>query len=170
MTDKNRPSEIARLYKKPFTSERKGPLYNAFSYPTKIDAEAIAVFIAAHTNPGETVLDPFGGSGTTGIAAKLCANPTEKMKSIASELGIKPSWGPRNAVIIEISTIGAFVAEVMTNPPDPGEFADAAKQLIQESSQDLSWMYAAEDFQRYKNSEQWNVDEEYWKNALKGLY
>jgi hypothetical protein len=72
LTDKNRPSEIARLYKKPFTSERKGPLYNAFSYPTKIDAEAIAVFIAAHTNPGETVLElrfdsrhtviPFGDS------------------------------------------------------------------------------------------------------------
>ena len=33
----------------------------------------------------------------------------------------------------------------------------------------LSWMYAAEDFQRYKSSEQWNVDEEYWKEALKGL-
>jgi DNA modification methylase len=143
LTDKNGPSEIERLYKKPLTSERKGPLYNAFSYPTKIDAESIAVFIATHTNPGETILDPFGGSGTTGIAAKLCANPTEKMKSIANDLGIKPSWGPRNAVIIEISTVGAFVAEVMTNPPDPGEFADAAKQLIQESSQDLSWMYTA---------------------------
>jgi 16S rRNA G966 N2-methylase RsmD len=143
LTDKNGPSEIDRLYKKPLTSERKGPLYNAFSYPTKIDAESIAVFIAAHTNPGETILDPFGGSGTAGIAAKLCANPTEKMKSIASDLGINPIWGPRNAVIIELSTVGAFVAEVMTNPPDPGEFAVAANQLIQESSQDLAWMYAA---------------------------
>lgn len=144
MSDKNGPSEIKRLYKKPLTSERKGPLYNAFSYPTKIDAESIAVFIATHTKPGETILDPFGGSGTTGIAAKLCANPTEKMKLIASDLGIKPSWGPRNAVIIEISTIAAFVAEVMTNPPDPAKFAEAAKRLVQESSQDLCWMYAAE--------------------------
>jgi 16S rRNA G966 N2-methylase RsmD len=143
MSDKNGPSEIKRLYRKPLTSERKGPLYNAYSYPTKIDAESIAVFIATHTRPGETILDPFGGSGTTGIAAKLCAKPTEKMKSIASDLGIEPSWGPRNAVVIEISTVGAFVAEVMTNPPDPSKFEVAAKQLIQESSQDLSWMYAA---------------------------
>jgi len=143
LTDKKAPSVIERLYKNPFTSERKGPLYNAFSYPTKIDAESIAVFIAAHTNPGETVLDPFGGSGTTGIAAKLCANPTEKMKSIASHLGINPIWGPRNAVIIELSPVGAFVAEVMTNPPDPNQFAEAAKKLIQDSSHELSWMYEA---------------------------
>ena len=57
------------LYSTPFPSTRSGALFNAFSYPTKISPEAEAIFIACHTKVGDTVLDPFGGSGTTGIAA-----------------------------------------------------------------------------------------------------
>ncbi|MFC3119830.1 DNA methyltransferase [Jhaorihella thermophila] len=38
--------------------------------------EAIALFIAAHTKPGDTVFfDGFAGSGTTGLAALLCEKP-----------------------------------------------------------------------------------------------
>lgn len=58
-------ANIAELYSTPLPSTRTGPLYNAFSYPTKISPEVIAVFIAAHTKPGATVLDAFAGSGTT---------------------------------------------------------------------------------------------------------
>jgi DNA modification methylase len=57
------------MYENAFPATRTGPLYNAFSYPTKISPEAIALFIATHTDPGDTVLDVFAGSGTTGMAA-----------------------------------------------------------------------------------------------------
>ena len=33
---------------------------------------AIQPIIEAYSNPGEIVLDPFAGSGTTGVAAKAC--------------------------------------------------------------------------------------------------
>ncbi len=86
-----RPSEAVKsLYKAPLPSARTGPLYNAFSYPTKISPEAIAVFIATHTNPGATVLDAFGGSGTTGLAAMLCDRPTEAMHKMAKDMGVTP--------------------------------------------------------------------------------
>jgi|GEM_PF-1256163 len=38
-----------QLYERAMRSTRGGPLFNAFSYPTKISPEAIALFIAAHT-------------------------------------------------------------------------------------------------------------------------
>lgn len=89
-----RPSEAVKsLYKAPLPSARTGPLYNAFSYPTKISPEAIAVFIATHTKPGATVLDAFGGSGTTGLAAMLCDRPTEAMRKMAQDMGVIPFAG-----------------------------------------------------------------------------
>jgi hypothetical protein len=103
---------ILKLYSKPLPSTRTGILYNTFSYPTKISAEAIALYIAVHTNPGDTVLDTFGGSGSTGIAALMCEHPTVQMLDMAKQLGIKPIWGARNAYISEIGVIGSLAADV----------------------------------------------------------
>jgi hypothetical protein len=116
-----------RSIRNPSRRPVQGPLYNAFSYPTKISPEAIAVFIATHTEPGGKVLDVFGGSGTTGLAALLCDKPTEEMRQMAAELGVSPVWGPREAEIYELSTLGSFVAATLSSPPDPISFAKAAK-------------------------------------------
>ena len=133
----------ARLYEQPFPSHRVGPIYNAFSYPTKIDAEAVALFIATHTRPGDSVLDVFGGAGTTGIAAVLCDQPTHRMKSMARDLNLEPEWGPRSAHIYELSNVGSLLASVMCDPPDPDEFRLAALDLLEDSKAEYGWMYAA---------------------------
>lgn len=114
---KGTDSNLGVLYSQPFPSTRTGAIFNAFSYPTKISAEAEALFIACHTNIGDTILDPFGGSGTTGIATKLADSPTDSMKEIAAKMGLKPQWGPRKAVVYEISTIGCLLGKVMCNTP-----------------------------------------------------
>jgi DNA modification methylase len=44
--------------------------YLAHSYPTKVPPEAIEPFLLHHTRPGDLVLDPFCGSGMTGLAAR----------------------------------------------------------------------------------------------------
>jgi DNA-directed RNA polymerase subunit RPC12/RpoP/16S rRNA G966 N2-methylase RsmD len=51
---------------------RGGPFYNAHSYQTKVPPEAIVPFLEHFTEPGDLVLDPFCGSGMTGVAAALC--------------------------------------------------------------------------------------------------
>lgn len=137
--------DLALLYEKPLPSSRKGPLYNAFSYPTKISPEAIALFIATHTKPGSMVLDTFGGSGTTGLATLLCDKPTEEMKIIAANMGMNPEWGPRSAAIYDIGTLGSFVAQTLCSPPDPEVFARAAKELLSQAKNALGWIYAADD-------------------------
>src|SRR5579862_9726689 len=92
------------LYENPLPSTRTGPLYNAFSYPTKISPEAIGVFIATHTSPGALVVDTFAGSGTTGLGALLCDKPTPEMLQLAKKIGARPRWGPREVHLFEVGT------------------------------------------------------------------
>jgi hypothetical protein len=134
---------MSRLYDSPLPSTRTGPLYNAFSYPTKIDAESVAVFLAAHTQPGDTVLDVFAGSGSTGIAARLCDAPTQRMRALASAAGVDPRWGPRTAVLYELSPIGALLGRVMCDPPDPQEFGAAALRVVEDVERQFGDAYAA---------------------------
>ena len=132
------------LYSQPFPSTRTGAIFNAFSYPTKISAEAEALFIACHTNIGDTILDPFGGSGTTGIATKLVDAPTDSMKEIADKMGLKPQWGPRQAVVYEISTIGYLLGKVMCNTPSQ-LFEFYATSLLDTVEKEYGNLYQATD-------------------------
>jgi len=141
----NCDTRLGALYDRPVPSRRTGAVYNAFSYPTKIDPEAIATFIAAHTSPGDTVLDVFAGSGTTGIAARLCERPTPEMKRRATELQLPVEWGPRHVVLHELSVIGALLGQTLCNPPDPTAFEAAARRVIAATAHRYSWMYGAQD-------------------------
>ena len=49
-------TDFGALYGGAFPARRTGDLYRAFPYPTKISPEAVALYIAAHTNPGDTVV------------------------------------------------------------------------------------------------------------------
>lgn len=141
MIDKN---NINSLYGGPFPSTRTGALFNAFSYPTKISPEAIALFIACHTKPGERIFDPFGGSGTTGIATKLCDNPTQAMLDLAEKTGSKPVWGPREAVIYELSPVASAIGATICNT-DPDNFSLYATDLLNQVETDIKDLYRIKD-------------------------
>jgi len=136
---------LESLYAGALTSRRTGHLYCAFPYPTKISPEAVALFIAAHTDPGDTVFDGFAGSGTTGLAALLCGDPPDELRTEAERLGLRVKWGPRNAVLYELGALGAFVARTLTDPPNPQTFRDAAETLLQEAEDGDGWAYATVD-------------------------
>ena len=134
---------IEKLFSKPLPSTRKGAFYNTFPYPTKISPEAIAVYIASATNLEDTVLDAFAGSGSTGIAALLAEHPTEKMIETASELGVEPVWGRRNAVLYEIGTYAAFATRTITNRLKAEEYANVVDDFIKRAEKLVSGMYIA---------------------------
>lgn len=136
---------LTALYEAPLPATRTGALYTAFPYPTKISPETIALFIAAHTKPGDTVFDGFAGSGTTGLAALLCESPTDSMRTKVKRLGLQVKWGARNAVLYELSALGSFVGRVLTNPPEPKSFQKAAEALLASAEDQDGWMYVASD-------------------------
>ena len=50
---------------------RTDPIYNCHAYLTKVPVAAILPFVQQFTRPGDVVLDPFAGSGMTGLAAAM---------------------------------------------------------------------------------------------------
>ncbi|XOZ32175.1 DNA methyltransferase [Halomonadaceae bacterium KBTZ08] len=153
MDQKDRPqlgerlseSGISVLYERALPAKRTGPLYGAFPYPTKISPEAIALYIAAHTRPGDTVFDGFAGSGTTGLAALLCETPSRELRAEAERLGLQVEWGARNAVLYELGALGSFVGKTLSNPPDAKSFREAADRILRDVSRDVGWMYETVD-------------------------
>ncbi|HZQ35760.1 MAG TPA: DNA methyltransferase, partial [Dehalococcoidia bacterium] len=59
----------------PFAADVKAgknsPIYNAHAYRTKVPPEGIVPYLLHYTWPGDLVLDPFCGSGMTGVAALM---------------------------------------------------------------------------------------------------
>ncbi len=143
--NKSEEQPWAKLYSIALPATRTGLFYNTFAYPTKISPESIAIYIAAHTKPGDMVLDVFGGSGSTGIAALMCEHPTEYMKELANKFGLQPEWGARNAILYEIGKYGAFASQVMANPPEKELFTKAVKKLLNSMEDELPGIYGTMD-------------------------
>lgn len=136
---------IKALYTKPLPSSRSGAFYNTFPYPTKISPEAIAVYIACTTNPGDTVLDAFAGSGSTGVAALLCEHPTKRMKEIAKSLDVTPVWGARNAVLYEIGTYASFAIKTILSRITNSEFTEAVDGFLNKAQDLVGKLYEVTD-------------------------
>jgi DNA modification methylase/predicted RNA-binding Zn-ribbon protein involved in translation (DUF1610 family) len=69
--------------------------YTAHSYPTKVPPEAIEPLIEHYTAPGALVLDPFCGSGMTGLAARRTGRRAvlNDLSSLAVHLAYNHSTG-----------------------------------------------------------------------------
>src|SRR5690606_41565664 len=94
---------------------------------------------------GDTVLDVFGGSGTTGLAALLCDKPNDRLKELIKEINIEVEYGPRIAYISEISGLGSFVSEVMTSKINSKEFQNEASALLNRVQERAEILYNTED-------------------------
>ena len=122
------------------------PLYRAHGYHTKVPYLAIVPSILHYTEPGDIVLDGFCGSGMTGVAAQWCgAAPEEYRRTLEKEWKDQgrepPKWGARRAVLGDLSPAATFIAANYNIPFDVDEFAEAAKQLLDDVEKDIGWMY-----------------------------
>lgn len=105
-------------------------IYNIHSYHTKVPPKAIKCYIEHYTEPGDIVLDSFCGTGMTGIGAKICDD---------KGFGISQ----RHAVLIDLSTIAAFVAGSYNKPIKPSDMEEI-KNKIQELEEVFQTYYLTE--------------------------
>jgi predicted RNA-binding Zn-ribbon protein involved in translation (DUF1610 family) len=122
------------------------PLYKAHSYHTKVPHLAIVPSILHYTEPGDIVLDGFGGSGMTGVAAQWCGSaPAAYRHEVEMEWKKQgkaaPKWGSRRAILNDLSPAATFIAANYNLPFDVEAFEKAGKKLLKEVEQELGWMY-----------------------------
>ena len=115
-----RPPRLSRPLPERFDVHKKSPFYRTHSYHTKMPPEAIRPFIAAFTRPGELVLDPFCGSGMTGVAALMEG---------------------RHVMLSDISPAAVHIARNYTTPCDPDAFARALALVETAMKPTITWLY-----------------------------
>jgi 16S rRNA G966 N2-methylase RsmD len=103
--------------------KRSDPVYAAHSYLTKVPVTAIRPFIEAFTDPGQTVLDPFAGSGMTGVAAALCG---------------------RRAQLRDINVLGWHIGTNYVNLVDTDVFREAVSTTIAAAVDMVGDVYATQ--------------------------
>lgn len=134
------PTTTAPLDVEPLVRPTRGtkntPAYNAHSYPTKVPAEAIEPYIEHHTRPGDLVLDPFCGSGMTGLAAR--------------RLG-------RDVVLNDLGFGAAHLAWNLCEPCDPGDLREAARQVLSAIRDDFAALYTTPGRTREPGTIRWTL-------------
>lgn len=96
------------------------PIYMAHSYLTKVPVAAIIPFLDAFTKPGDLVLDPFAGSGMTGIAAFMTG---------------------RRAVLSDINRLGQHIGLNYVNLVDSKLVRNTARRVLQEAQSQVPGLY-----------------------------
>ncbi|HET7275004.1 MAG TPA: DNA methyltransferase [Longimicrobiaceae bacterium] len=125
---------------------KSDPLYAAHGYHTKVPPRAIVQSIVHFTRPGDLVLDPFAGSGMTGVAAQLCETADRSLRASvgkafqAAGLG-EPDWGLRRAILNDLSPAAAFISANYNIPVDVSDLEVAGKRLLRELWDEVGWMY-----------------------------
>ena len=115
---------------------RNTPFYLAHSYHTKLPPESIVPFIEHYTKPGDVVLDPFCGSGMTGVAAALAG---------------------RQSILSDLSPAAIHLAWNHTRPCDPGSLRSAFDDIADRLRGRFSELYHTEHSDGSKSIIQWTL-------------
>lgn len=83
--------------------------YDAHTYHTKVPPQGIVEFLNHYLPRGGVVLDPFSGSGMTGVAARM----TEA-----------------DVILNELSPAACFISHNFTQTIDPDLFAEALRKIL----------------------------------------
>jgi len=126
---------------------KSNPIYTAHTYHTKVPHPAIMRYILYYTQPGDNVLDAFGGTGMTGVAAQICDKPDNETKyKIENEwkqmFGKMPIWGKRKAICGDLSPYASFISYNYNTPTDLDLFEKESKTLLENVIKECSWLYA----------------------------
>ena len=139
--------ETDDYHRDPFVAEiREGkndPIYNAHSYHTKVPPRAIIPYILHYTEPGDIILDPFCGSGMTGVAALMCENPPEDV--LQAVPGAEK--GARRAILNDLSPAACHIAYNYCTPVDVEALKAESERIKAAVKEEFNWLYGTEHYE-----------------------
>lgn len=103
------------------SATRSDAVYGTHAYHTKVPPSVIEDFIERYTEPGDVVLDPFCGSGMTGVAA---------------------AGTGRRAVLGDLSPAAVHIARNYTSPCDPAAFRAGVERVLDRVGGRIASLYA----------------------------
>lgn len=114
--------------KEPFAADvsegKNDPLYNIHAYPTKVPPGAIQPLIEHYTNGFSLVLDPFAGTGMTGVAIAQTRNNVR-------------------GILQDLSPTATHIAAALQDGIDKALFQKSAEAILTEIQKECAWMYAS---------------------------
>jgi len=120
-------AETDSYEKKPFDQPvragKNTPIYNAHSYHTKVPYQGIIPFIEHYTGPDDLILDPFCGSGMTGVAALLSLS------------------GPRRAIMNDLSPAAVHIARNYCTACDAEKLRNEFDKIKASVNDEFKWLY-----------------------------
>lgn len=132
-------------HREPFAADvsegKADPIYNAYSYHTKVPHKAIMRYILHYTEPGDIVLDGFCGSGMTGVAAQLCGAKDLPYQSELQKDIPKSQWGPRKAILTDLSPAATYIAQNYNAEYSVAGLQMEAQRILDLCEKECAWMY-----------------------------
>lgn len=110
------------IFTRPVRASRATPIYGVHAYHTKVPPEAIVPYLEHYAPPGALCLDPFAGSGMTGVAAAISG---------------------RRAILNDISPAAIHIAANYTTPCDAAAFARSVQAMLKWAEPQIAPLYAA---------------------------
>jgi len=107
-------------FSQPVKAGKNSPIYNAHSYHTKVPPEGIIPYIEHYTTPGDLVLDPFCGSGMTGVAALMTG---------------------RHAILNDLSPAAVHIASNYCTPVDVKALKREFTRIQKAVKEEFDWLY-----------------------------
>lgn len=137
---------VGEPYASDVSEGKTNQIYAAHSYHTKVPHPAIMRYILHYTQPGDIVLDGFGGTGMTAVAALSCGNPEADIKhKIDTEwknmFDTSPVWGTRKSIVGDLASIASFISYNYSNPVDLENYDREIKGILSAFENKLGWMY-----------------------------
>jgi len=133
----------------PFAADIKegknDPIYNAHSYHTKVPPRSIIPYILHYTQPGDVVLDLFCGSGMTGVAAQMCADPPKDILEQFPEL--KDRVGARACILNDLSPAACHIAYNYNTPVDVEALKCEFERIKAAVKDEFAWLYGTEHYE-----------------------
>lgn len=115
--------KVASSYAGAITAGKNTYVYDAHTYHTKVPPEGIELLIEHYTRENDVVLDPFCGSGMTGVAAQRLN---------------------RKVLLSDLSPAATFIARNLNTPINAQKYEEAVKELLRRAEPLNKYLYSTQ--------------------------